>query len=129
MGEGQGEGTLSASNGERAGVRCRSLLPLRIAHQPSTHPPSTLRASERTIDLFLRLGIDLRRKNMSKRRHGFWRRFEGELDYLLADARAAFLKKIKLAHPDRGGCAEEATSLGLAWAGIQRRFARRGVRL
>jgi hypothetical protein len=32
------------------------------------------------MDLFLRLGIDLRRKNMAKRRHGFWRRFEDQLE-------------------------------------------------
>jgi hypothetical protein len=79
--------------------------------------------------LFLRLGIDLRRKNVSKRRDGFWRRFEDELDYLLADARAAFLREIKLAHPDCGGSLEEATSLSLAWNVIKRRFERRGIRL
>jgi len=84
---------------------------------------------EPTIDLFLRLGIDLRRKNVSKRRDGFWRRFERELDYLLVDARAGFLEKIKLAHPDRGGSSEAATSLSLAWTLIRRRFAKRGVRL
>ncbi len=56
-----------------------------------------LTGDERTIDLFLRPGIDLRRHNLSRRRDGFWRRFQGELDYLLSDARAAFLQKIKLA--------------------------------
>jgi hypothetical protein len=76
-----------------------------------------------------RLGIDLRRKNMAKRRHGFWRRFEDQLDYLLADARAAYLERIKVVHPDRGGSPEQATNLGLAWASIRRRFARKGVRL
>jgi hypothetical protein len=82
-----------------------------------------------TINLFLRLGIDLRRKNLSKRRHGFWLRFEGELDYLLVDARAAFLAKIKRAHPDCGGSTQEAASLSVAWRLIRRRFARRGITL
>ncbi len=93
------------------------------------HRGSSIVGHEPTIDLFLRLGIDLRRKNLAKRRHGFWRRFEGELDYLLVDARAAFVEKIKVAHPDRGGSSEEAASLTLAWDVIRRRFARRGITL
>ena len=91
--------------------------------------PQPVLGNDSIINLFLRLGIDLRRKNMAKRRHGFWRRFEGELDYLLVDARAAFLEKIKRAHPDCGGSTEEAASLSVAWRLIRRRFARRGVTL
>jgi len=79
------------------------------------------------LNLFLRLGIDLRRRNVWKRRLGFWRRFEGELDYLLVDALGAFLGNIKLTHPDRGGDAEEARSLSVAWNAIRRRLAKRGL--
>ena len=91
--------------------------------------PQPFIGNDATINLFLRLGIDLRRKNLAKRRHGFWRRFEGELDYLLVDARAAFLAKIKRAHPDCGGSTEEAAGLSVAWRLIRRRFARRGITL
>ena len=45
------------------------------------------------------------------------------------DARAAFLAKIKRAHPDCGGNTEEAASLSVAWRLIRRRFARRGITL
>jgi hypothetical protein len=89
--------------------------------------PQPKLGNDGTIHLFLRLGIDLRRKNLSKRRHGFWLRFEGELDYLLVDARSAYLAKIKQAHPDCGGSTEEAASLSVAWRLIRRRFARRGI--
>jgi hypothetical protein len=91
--------------------------------------PQPVLGNDATINLFLRLGIDLRRKNKSKRRHGFWLRFEGELDYLLVDARAAFLARIKRAHPDCGGSTEEAASLSVAWRLIRRRFGRRGITL
>ena len=91
--------------------------------------PQPFIGNDATINLFLRVGIDLRRKNKSKRRYGFWLRFEGELDYLLVDARGAFLARTKRAHPDYGGSAEEAASLSVAWRLIRRRFARRGITL
>jgi hypothetical protein len=69
------------------------------------------------------------RLDLAKRRHGCWRRFEGELDYLLIDARAAFLAKITLVHPDCGGSSPEAASLSVAWNLIRQRFATRGITL
>ena len=92
------------------------------------HGESEICVGEPIIELFFRLGIDLRRSNLSKRRNGFWRRFEGELDSLLADARAASVERIKLAHPDRGGGSEEAKSLSVAWNAIRGRFAKRGIK-
>jgi hypothetical protein len=72
---------INRPNSFNGSSRCREALisPLSTL-QLSTLHPSTLNRSPRTIDLFLRLGIDLRRKNMAKRRHGFWRRFEDQLE-------------------------------------------------
>jgi hypothetical protein len=47
-----------------------------------------------TINFYIRLGLDLRRRNLSKRRHGFRRRLAAELDYLLVHDRDVFLDKI-----------------------------------
>lgn len=78
------------------------------------------------IRLFDALGVPL----PPTKKHGhFFTKYEGELPYLLKDAKDAWRRRIKEAHTDRGGTHEEAARINDVWKVVQRRFARYGITL
>ena len=63
------------------------------------------------------------------RKH-FWERYdEWELRDFLLRAHEAYRQRIKLAHPDRGGTAEEAAAINNCWKRVREMFKRRGITL
>ncbi len=80
------------------------------------------------------LFIGVPRKLILRKRRGlvrpsFWDANAPHLDDLLRLARVAYLARVKQAHPDKGGSAEECRLLNAAWRAVHRSFARRGVTL
>lgn len=66
----------------------------------------------------------------SRRKASFWMRNEGQLDFILRDARECYIHAIKEAHPDTNPHpVRNATDLNQAWSRIKKLFARRGATL
>lgn len=84
---------------------------------------------------FFVLGIDIFRRTPKtrlqhlnrKRSPKFWQR--DDLQFVLVDAKKAYLKAIKQSHPDKGGSTEDTIEINKAWEFIERRFAIKGFKL
>ena len=73
------------------------------------------------------LGIPRRllHKKTDRKQEAFWCRSIDHLD-VLHWAHKEYRQRMRLAHPDRGGVAEEAVALNLAWSTVKRRFSKHG---
>lgn len=61
------------------------------------------------------------------RKPNFWER--NDLQFVLVDAKKAYIQAIKQSHPDKGGDTSQAIEINKAWEFIEKRFADKGYKL